>query len=115
MGFWGNLFFKVDSDERFCGGNYWSHSANFDYHFIIAFSPLREYIQDIPLQNLKKRTELALKSDSLTNALRKWSIYTVYSKVLNGQLEYAKFNKDSILAASDEAVPQLTYFKKSCN
>jgi hypothetical protein len=37
----------------------------------------------------------------------KRSIYTVYSKVLNGQLEYAKFNKDSILAASDEAVPQL--------
>jgi hypothetical protein len=31
--------------------------------------------------------------------------HTVYSKVLNGQLEYA-FNKDSILAASDEAVPQ---------
>jgi hypothetical protein len=27
--------------------------------------------------------------------------------VLNGQLEYAKFNKDSILAASDEDVPKL--------
>jgi hypothetical protein len=38
--------------------------------------------------------------------LKRRSIYTVYSKVLNGQLEYAKFN-NSILAASDEAVPQL--------
>ena len=27
--------------------------------------------------------------------------------MLNGQLEYAKFNKDSILAASDEDVPKL--------
>jgi hypothetical protein len=38
--------------------------------------------------------------------LKENEAYTVYSKVLNGQLEYAKFNKDSILAASDEAVPQ---------
>jgi hypothetical protein len=28
-------------------------------------------------------------------------------KVLNGELEYAKFNKDSILAASEEVVPQV--------
>jgi hypothetical protein len=27
--------------------------------------------------------------------------------VLNGELEYAKFNKDSILAASEEVVPQV--------
>jgi hypothetical protein len=92
-----------------------NYSANFDYHFIIAFSPLRVYSR-IFLKTKKDATELALKSDSLTNALRKRSIYTVYSKVLNGQLEYAKFNKDSILAAaSDEAVPQLPLQKKSCN
>jgi hypothetical protein len=34
-------------------------------------------------------------------------LYTIHSKVLNGELEYAKFNKDSILAASEEVVPQV--------
>jgi hypothetical protein len=77
--------------------------------FIIAFSPLREYIPGYSSTKLKKdATELALKSDSLTNALKKNEAYIQsIQKVLNGQLEYAKFNKDSILAASDEAVPQL--------
>ena len=28
-------------------------------------------------------------------------------KVLTGELEYAKFNKDSILSAADEVVPQV--------
>jgi hypothetical protein len=77
--------------------------------FIIAFSPLREYIPGYSSTKLKKdATELALKSDSLTNALKKNEAYIQsIQKVLNGQLEYAKFNKDSILAASDESVPQL--------
>jgi hypothetical protein len=35
------------------------------------------------------------------------NLYTIHSKVLNGELEYAKFNKDSILAASEEVVPQV--------
>lgn len=77
--------------------------------FIIAFTPLREYIPGYSSTKLKKdATILALKSDSLTNALKKNEAYIQsIQKVLNGQLEYAKFNKDSILAASDEAVPQL--------
>ncbi|MFT5254220.1 MAG: hypothetical protein ACI87N_003287 [Flavobacteriales bacterium] len=77
--------------------------------FIIAFSPLREYIPGYSSTKLKKdATELALKSDSLTNALKKNEAYIQsIQKVLNGQLEYAKFNKDSILAASDESVSQL--------
>lgn len=77
--------------------------------FIIAFSPLREFIPGYSSTKLKKdATELALKSDSLTNALKKNEAYIQsIQKVLNGQLEYAKFNKDSILAASDEPVSQL--------
>ena len=77
--------------------------------FIIAFSPLREYIPGYSSTKLKKdATVLALKSDSLTNALKKNEAYIQsIQKVLNGQLEYAKFNKDSILAASDEDVPKL--------
>jgi hypothetical protein len=46
---------------------------------------------------------LALKSDSLTKALKKNEAYILsIQKVLNGELEYAKFNKDSILASTDE-------------
>ncbi|MBC5840501.1 MAG: peptidase [Flavobacteriaceae bacterium] len=77
--------------------------------FIIAFTPLREYIPGYSSTKLKKdATILALKSDSLTNALKKNEAYIQsIQKVLNGQLEYAKFNKDSILAASDEDVPKL--------
>jgi hypothetical protein len=43
---------------------------------------------------------LALKSDSLTNALKKNEAYQQsIIKVLNGDLEYEKVNKDSILAS----------------
>jgi hypothetical protein len=48
---------------------------------------------------------LALKSDSLSIALKKNEAYIKsIQKVLNGDLEYAKFNKDSILSSADEAV-----------
>jgi hypothetical protein len=71
---------------------------------IIAFTPLREFIPGYSSSKLKKdATELALKSDSLTLALKKNEAYIKsIQKVLTGQLEYAKFNKDSILAVSDE-------------
>lgn len=71
--------------------------------YIIAFTPLREYIPGYSSSKLKKNaTELALKSDSLTLALKKNEAYIKsIQKVLTGQLDYAKFNKDSILAASD--------------
>jgi hypothetical protein len=72
--------------------------------FVIAFTPLREFIPGYSSSKLKKdATELALKSDSLTLALRKNEAYIKsIQKVLNGELEYAKFNKDSILALVDE-------------
>ncbi|NGY36689.1 peptidase [Flavobacterium sp. XN-5] len=77
--------------------------------FIIAFTPLREFIPGYSSSKLKRdATELALKSDSLTIALKKNEAYIQsIQKVLNGELEYAKFNKDSILATSEEVVPQV--------
>jgi hypothetical protein len=77
--------------------------------FIIAFTPLREFIPGYSSSKLKKdATELALKSDSLTLALKKNEAYIKsIQKILNGELEYAKFNKDSILVSVDEAPSQL--------
>ncbi len=72
--------------------------------YIIAFTPLREFIPGYSSSKLKKdATVLALKSDSLSNALKKNEAYIKsIQKVLTGDLEYAKFNKDSILATTDE-------------
>ena len=74
--------------------------------FIIAFTPLREFIPGYSSSKLKRdATELALKSDSLTQALEQNEAYiTSLKKVLTGELEFAKFNKDSILSSA-EAVP----------
>lgn len=72
--------------------------------FIIAFTPLREFIPGYSSSELKKNaTELAIKSDSLETALKKNEAYIHgIQKVLKGELDYAKFNKDSILAETDE-------------
>jgi murein DD-endopeptidase MepM/ murein hydrolase activator NlpD len=72
--------------------------------YIIAFTPLREYIPGYASNKLKKdATELALKSDSLSQAIRMNEAY-IHSikRVLTGDLEYAKLNKDSILASKSE-------------
>jgi hypothetical protein len=71
--------------------------------FIIAFTPLREFIPGYSSSELKRNaTELAIKSDSLTIALKKNEAYIrSIQKVLKGELEYARFNKDSILAEED--------------
>ncbi|WP_417943105.1 peptidase [Flavobacterium sp. RS13.1] len=72
--------------------------------YIIAFTPLREFIPGYSSSELKKNAlQLAIKSDSLTNSLKKNEAYIKsIQKVLNGELEYSKFNKDSILADSEE-------------
>ncbi len=66
--------------------------------FIIAFTPLREYIPGYASTELKKNaTRLALKSDSLTLALQKNEAYIKSIKrVLNNDLDYAKLSTDSI-------------------
>ena len=73
--------------------------------FIIAFTPLRELIPGYSSSKLKRdATELALKSDSLSRALEQNEAYIKsLKKVLTGELEFAKFNKDSILSSVDEA------------
>ncbi len=73
--------------------------------YIIAFTPLREFIPGYASNKLRKdATELALKSDSLANALKKNQAYLQsVVKVLNGDLQYAKVNKDSILATKTDA------------
>ena len=77
--------------------------------FIIAFTPLREFIPGYSSSKLKRdATELALKSDSLTLALKKNEAYIkAIQKVLNGELEYAKFNRDSILATANDTLSNL--------
>jgi hypothetical protein len=72
---------------------------------LIAFTPLREFIPGYSSSKLKRdATVLVLKSDSLTVALKKNEAYIKsIQKVLNGDLEYAKFNKDSILSSADES------------
>lgn len=76
--------------------------------FIIAFTPLREFIPGYSSSKLKKdATELALKSDSLILALKQNEAYIKsIQKVLTGDLEYAKFNKDSILATPEDVPTQ---------
>ncbi|MFE3868382.1 peptidase [Flavobacterium sp. LS2P90] len=77
--------------------------------FIIAFTPLREFIPGYSSSKLKKdATQLAIKADSLSFALKKNEAYIKsIQKVLTGELEYAKFNKDSILAATEEALSRV--------
>ena len=72
--------------------------------FLIAFTPLRELIPGYSSSKLKRdATELALKSDSLTRALERNEAYIKsIKKVLTGELEIAKFNKDSILSSAEE-------------
>lgn len=76
--------------------------------YIIAFTPLREFIPGYASTQLKKdATELALKSDSLSQALKKNEAYIKsIKKVLTGDLDYAKFNKDSIMASASETVSE---------
>jgi len=69
--------------------------------YIIAFTPLREYIPGYASTKLKKEaTILAVKSDSLELEVKKNQAYIQsIKKILTGDLEYAKFNKDSIINA----------------
>jgi murein DD-endopeptidase MepM/ murein hydrolase activator NlpD len=70
--------------------------------YIIAFTPLREYIPGYASTKLKQDAiVLAIKSDSLQNNLDVNNKYIAsIKKVLVGELEYAKLNKDSLQANS---------------
>jgi hypothetical protein len=73
---------------------------------LIAFTPLREYIPGYSSSQLKKEaTILALKTDSLSQALEKNEAYLKgIQKVLTGKLERVTFNKDSILAQTQKTI-----------
>lgn len=68
--------------------------------YIIAFTPLREFIPGYASNKLKKdATILAVKSDSLALEVKKNELYIQsIKKILTGDLEYARFNKDSLLS-----------------
>ena len=98
--------FRLNLMNVFVGGTLVSIFLIIITTVIIAFTPLREYIPGYSSSKLKRdATELAIKSDSLSQALKKNETYIKsIQKVLNGQLEYAKFNKDSILNSTTEVI-----------
>ncbi len=74
--------------------------------YIIAFTPLRQYIPGYASTKLKQDAmNLAIQSDSLENIIKENNAYiSSVRKVLTGDLEYAKFNKDSIIAAEKQVI-----------
>lgn len=76
--------------------------------YIIAFTPLREYIPGYASTQLKKNAiDLAIKSDSLEKSFELNNAYIAsIKKVLAGDLEYAKLNKDSLIITEKQAVDE---------
>src|SRR5690606_20713859 len=76
--------------------------------FIIAFTPLREYIPGYSSTTLKKKaTRLAYQTDSLQKILDVNEAYlSSIKKVLTGDVKTVEFNKDSIIevAKTDPSV-----------
>jgi murein DD-endopeptidase MepM/ murein hydrolase activator NlpD len=74
--------------------------------YIIAFTPLKEYIPGYSSSKLKQEaTNLALKSDSLSTLLENNERFlTSVRKVLTGDVDHMKLNKDSIKAAEIESL-----------
>lgn len=69
--------------------------------YIIAFTPLREYIPGYASTQLKQDAlNLAIKSESLEKSVKLNTVFiNSIKKVLVGDLETAKLNKDSLIAA----------------
>lgn len=70
--------------------------------FIIAFTPLREYIPGYSSTSLRmKATELSFKTDSLQQVISLNEQYiTSIRKVLTGDVKTVNFNKDSIIESA---------------
>ena len=68
--------------------------------YIIAFTPLREYIPGYASTKLKREaTENAIKSDSLLKVIEQNTAYLEsVKKVLTGNLDHTKLSRDSIVA-----------------
>lgn len=72
--------------------------------YIIAFTPLREYIPGYASTKLKRQaTENAIQSDSLIKVLEEEKAYLAsIKKVLTGDLEHSKLSRDSIVPAGQQ-------------
>lgn len=72
--------------------------------YIIAFTPLKEYIPGYSSSKLKQdATNLALKSDSLTTVLQNNELYLrSVRRALTGDVDFMKLNNDSIKASGVE-------------
>lgn len=91
---------KLNLMNVFVVGTIGAISIIFVTTYIIAFTPLREYIPGYASSKLKQEAmEMAIKSDSLENSVKINNAYiSSIKKVLIGDLEYVKLNKDSIKA-----------------
>jgi murein DD-endopeptidase MepM/ murein hydrolase activator NlpD len=78
--------------------------------FIIAFTPLREYIPGYSSSKLKREAlYLTIKTDSLERVVAKNEAYIQSVKqILTGDLEYASFNKDSLLSKETKPTSDLS-------
>ena len=78
--------------------------------FIIAFTPLREYIPGYSSSKLKREALLlTIKTDSLEREVLKNDAYIASIKqILTGDLEYASFNKVSLLPKETKPVSELS-------
>jgi septal ring factor EnvC (AmiA/AmiB activator) len=72
--------------------------------YIIAFTPLREYIPGYASTQLKRKaTENAVKSDSLIKIINQNNQYLAsLKKVLTGNLDATKLSRDSIVATGQK-------------
>ncbi|MFD2602345.1 MULTISPECIES: M23 family metallopeptidase [Flavobacterium] len=72
--------------------------------YIIAFTPLREYIPGYASTKLKRQaTENAIKSDSLQKVIEENKMYLAsIKKVLTGDLDHTKLSRDSIQPAEQK-------------
>ncbi len=77
--------------------------------YIIAFTPLREYIPGYASTQLKREaTENAIKSDSLQKIIDENSMYLAsIKKVLTGDLEHIKLSRDSIQPAEPKDLSKI--------
>ncbi len=78
--------------------------------FLIAFTPLREFIPGYSSTKLKKQAiALSFKTDSLQHVIDVNEIYfSSIKRVLTGDVKTVEFNKDSILRAANEETAHLT-------
>jgi len=78
--------------------------------FLIAFTPLREFIPGYSSAKLKKQaTELSFKTDSLQQIIAINDQYLgSIKRVLTGDVKTLDFNKDSILNAVNEEIGQIS-------